>query len=57
MKESSLSKRLKRLISDADKLVRDIQDDTNKLLKSLDELRKTEEEEKPDELKPKDMGN
>ena len=49
MKESNLSKRLKRLISDADKLVRDIQDDTNKLLKSLDELRKTEEEEKPDD--------
>jgi len=54
MKESSLSKQLKRLISDADKLVRDIQDDTKKLLKSLDELRKIEKGEKPDELKPKE---
>ena len=54
MKESSLSKQLKQLISDADKLVRDIRDDTNKLRKSLEELRKIEKEEKPDELKPKE---
>ena len=48
MKESSLSKQLKQLISDADKLVRDIRDDTNKLRKSLEELRKIEGE-KPDD--------
>jgi len=48
MKESNLSKRLRRLISDADKLVRDVRDDASRLLRSIDELRK-DEGKRPDD--------
>ena len=45
MKESTLSKHLKQLISDADKLVQDIRTGANKLRMTLNELKKKAKEE------------
>ena len=52
MPEKELTKRLTRVLKDADKFVQDIQRDTRRIMESLADLKKLADRNEDDEQKP-----